>query len=540
MILNYKNDASVTPQMAMDVAKAYLERFWPDHQAVLVVHLKGHQEASDEEINQEDEDYDGAYQGGIHIHACINSVNMMTGRKVDRSDVDLALRKDAANDIAYDLYGIAKFDWREAVRIARARAKEESEDRGADNAYNSAEQHMHRDGRESELDVLRKKILRCAMTSKNRRDFEDRLNQEGITLMRNTPKTISYRYKDGPKGTVRGGTLGYYYTAKYIDELLAYNCRMALLQDLDGSGYPEIDLARLRRLRKTDKDSYKLARQLGLEMAEGAYWRASEMEIRLRIAIGFVQRQNQAGIGCRGAELCINGYIVQTDERLQKMYDMLSLSKELSQMYGCGTRKEFTDKATEIASQIDENRTELRKNRKIESALKDKLARKEALVQAMKRVEEGLGTAEEMNQAKRLLYRNGYKTADFGTHAAALRLRTEVRVAKEKLEEQQQHTRSLYYEQRNLQRVHDGLWACVQYNQALDYEAMYYGPDPMWMQRLDEQLEQQRDNIHAWTEAQDRGFRDMTVDSLLEVAGKRANEESKMADQADGVVEKLI
>ena len=209
-------------------------------------------------------------------------------------------------------------------------------------------------------------------------------------------------------------------------------------------------------------------------------------------------------------------------------------------MYGCGTRKEFTDKATEIASQIDENRTELRKNRKIESALKDKLARKEALVQAMRRVEEGLGTAEEMNQAKRLLYRNGYKTADFGTHAAALRLRTEVRVAKEKLEEQQQHTRSLYYEQRNLQRVHDGLWACVQYNQALDYEAMYYGPDPMWMQQLDEQLEQQRDNIHAWTEEQDRGFRDMTVDSLLEVAGKRANEESKMADQADGLVEKLI
>jgi len=156
---------------------------------------------------------------GYHFHGCINSVDMVTGKKVDRTDADLIERKDKVNELAFEMYGIEPFNWREAVKNARKREKEEQRS-GKGNRYNQVEEDIHASGRSSELDELRMKILRNAMIAKSRKEFEECMKADGVLMPRNTENTVSFTYKEGKKGTVRGVRLGDYYTAECSKNLI--------------------------------------------------------------------------------------------------------------------------------------------------------------------------------------------------------------------------------------------------------------------------------------------------------------------------------
>lgn len=425
LVINYKNIEGVTPDMVMSDGREYLEHFYPNHLAIMSVHC--------------DND-------GYHFHACINSIDMETGYKIDRSKQDIADRKDFVNQVAYERHGIEPFDWRAAVENKKATEMEEHPT-GKDENYNYAEQLMHDDGRQSELDGLREKILRTAFSVQSRQEFEERLKQDyGITMPRNTNNTVSFKYKEGAKGTVRGRKLGDYYSAEMIDKIIEYNRTNVQEQD-------QAPRMRFEDINQIARDkNYILAQSYGLKMPQKEFNEKSEAELRVRVAIAFIKKQTESNYKIENDKISINGVEIKTDERLQKMYDASVAAEICRSKFDCKDINDMEKRSQEFEDKLAGLKVELRKERKIESSLKKQYEQKQALYDAINTVYNGAGTPEDINKAKHLLYRNGIKQEEFKDVKTIDKISREVADAKNRLEEQSEKTKDIFFKTKELQK----------------------------------------------------------------------------------------
>ena len=498
IVINFKSIENVTPEMGMDVGRAYIEHYYPNHQAVMAIHI--------------DEN------GDIHFHGCVNSVDFITGKKVDRSREELAERKDKVNEIAYEMYGIEPFAWREAVEAKREEEKRQELTGKADN-YNATEKAMHQEGRLSELDELRKKILRIALVAQSRQEFEERLQREyGITMPRNTEKTVSFKYKEGKTGTVRGRTLGDYYTAEFIDKMIAYNRSHTTTYFDEQTDAPIMNIDDVDKIAKGR--NYILAQSYGMDIPEKDFHRMSEPTLIVRVAIAFVKFQNDNGISYRNGKVYLGNMEVKTDARLQRMADAMSAAQACQEKYGCQTTNDIENKQTELEERLQDMKVELRKERKIETSLKEKLARKEELLSAMEMVFHNRGTPEEMNQARRRLYRNGITKEQFHDPETLARIEEEVERAKSALAEQQAKTKGLFFSQKDMERSIASIENALSGIQLAYDPKFYYGTDV-----------QQHLTIAPEMQPQERSFEDLLHQAA---ARSRQEETTKRKGQGDG------
>lgn len=490
-VINFKGIENVTPKMAMEIGKSYLKHFYPNHQSVLAVH------------------FDKKY---CHIHICINSVDMETGKKIDRTDKELMDRKDYVNHIAFELYGIEPFNWRAAVNKKRKEEKEETIEVKGDN-YNFAEQQMHKNNRISELDELREKILRTALESSNREEFEEKLwDKYSISMPRNTEKTVSFKYKEGKKGTVRGRTLGEYYTAEFIDKVLYYN----QTQINKSENQEPKNLANLfNDIKKIAFErNYTLAQKYGLRMSRETFDKFSEPEIIVRVAFAFVKKQEQSGIKIEGNQVYICGIKVETDKRLQEMYDAGVEAEKCRKQYGCKTIREFEKKKDELENSLVEIKTELRKERKIEKELKNKLQRNESLYNAINIVYKGIGTNEEINHAKHILYRNGFKKEQFNSSSTVDEIFMRLHKSQNTMNEQINKVKEIYSRQKRLQDEIERFQSVIVGIYLVNSPKFYYGSNLAKGFEATHKIKQ--------SNAEDN-YNQMNVDNLIYLARERAS-----------------
>ncbi|MBQ4572005.1 MAG: relaxase/mobilization nuclease domain-containing protein [Clostridia bacterium] len=488
-VINFKGIENVTPKMAMTIGKCYLKQFYPKHQSVLAVHL--------------DKKY-------CHIHICTNSVNMETGKKIDRTDKDLIERKDYVNHISYELYGIEPFNWRAAVRKKREQEKNETLEVKGDN-YNYAEQQMHKNNRVSELDKLREKILRTALESTTREEFEKKLRDKyNVSMPRNTEKTVSFKYNEGKKGIIRGRTLGEYYTAEFIDKILFYNL-IRKNGNSNSNVIPDVlnDMEEIAYER-----NYELAQKYGFEWSRIVFESISEPEIMTKVSVHILKEQKVSGIQIYDNQLYISGVKVETDKRLQMMFDANFQAARCQNQYGCKSVKEFEEKKDNLESQWDELNISLHKERKIEKELKKKLQKNENLYHSFLMVYNGTGTVEEQKHARYVLYRNGYKKEEFDILTTLDKITEELNKSKNNVEKQSQKLKEIYADKMRTQNEIDKFVFVLDSVKLANNPKFYYGND------LDKCFEPIYEKEQSNTEKE---YSEMSVNELIEVVQERAN-----------------
>ena len=199
-----ENGGKLTAEFAEKIADEYFKKQYGNHEYILATHTdKKH----------------------IHCHAIINAVNFENGKKIQHSNKDLADMKDHVNDVA-EQYGVSRFDWKEAVKLKRQKAKEERASSAKE--LTQAEKYIQeRHGAEwtssSWKETLRDKIDEAKGQCTSRTEFEKYLSENyGIEMPRNTNKTVSFKHPAVDE-TVRGVKLGAEYTAESIDRALNEN-----------------------------------------------------------------------------------------------------------------------------------------------------------------------------------------------------------------------------------------------------------------------------------------------------------------------------
>lgn len=148
----------------------------------------------------------------LHIHAIINAVSFIDGRKIHHTNKDLSDEKDEINKIA-EHYGLSAFDWRSAVKEKREKAKRNTPTK---NKLTAAEKHIQENSPEdfkekSWKEALRQQINEAKQHSHNRREFSEYLYKHyGVTMPRNTNETVSFLRKEAEENEkpVRGAKLG--------------------------------------------------------------------------------------------------------------------------------------------------------------------------------------------------------------------------------------------------------------------------------------------------------------------------------------------
>ena len=199
-----ENGGKLDAELAEKIANEYFEKQYGKHEYILATHTdKGH----------------------IHCHAIINAVNFESGKKIQHSNKDLANMKDRVNDVA-EKYGVSRFDWKQAVKEKREKAKQERANEAKE--LTQAEKYIReRHGEEwsttSWKETLRKKIDEAKGVCTSRAEFVKYLyDNYGIEMPRNTNKTVSFKHPAVDE-TVRGVKLGAEYTAESIDRALNEN-----------------------------------------------------------------------------------------------------------------------------------------------------------------------------------------------------------------------------------------------------------------------------------------------------------------------------
>jgi hypothetical protein len=194
----------LTVELAEKIANEYFEKQYGHHEYILATHT--------------DKEH-------IHCHAIINAVSFESGKKIQHKNKDLADMKDHVNDVA-EKYGVSRFDWKQAVKLKREKAKQELADK-AKELTQSEKYIQDRHGEEwtssSWKETLRNKIDEAKTQCTSRAEFEKYLLESyGIEMPRNTNKTVSFKHPAVDE-TVRGVKLGAEYTAENIDRALNEN-----------------------------------------------------------------------------------------------------------------------------------------------------------------------------------------------------------------------------------------------------------------------------------------------------------------------------
>jgi hypothetical protein len=199
-----ENGGKLNGELAEKIASEYFVKQYGHHEFVLATHT--------------DKEH-------IHCHAIINAVSFESGKKIQHSNTDLADMKDHVNDVA-EKYGVSRFDWKQAVKKKREKAKEgittEPKELTQSEKY-IQDRHGGEWSTSSWKETLRNKIDEAKEKCTSRTEFAKYLLENyGIEMPRNTNKTVSFKHPAVDE-TVRGVKLGSEYTAESIDKILKRN-----------------------------------------------------------------------------------------------------------------------------------------------------------------------------------------------------------------------------------------------------------------------------------------------------------------------------
>lgn len=144
----------------------------------------------------------------VHSHIIVNAVSFADGRKLDIRNAQYAKMKDIANDLGHQM-GFSVLDFRKPAK----------------NRITSAERHIELKGGTSWKQELREVISLAIAETTNIQDFEDYLGEYGVTLTRNTDRTIAFKHPKQDQA-IRGDRLGDAYTKGAIIHELTENRRI--------------------------------------------------------------------------------------------------------------------------------------------------------------------------------------------------------------------------------------------------------------------------------------------------------------------------
>lgn len=134
----------------------------------------------------------------VHSHIIVNSVSFEDGKKLNIRNHQYGQMKDIANEEGVKR-GFSSLDFR----------------RPSANRIPSSERHIELKGGTSWKEELREVIQLAKQETSTMADFEKYINRYGVTLTRNTEKSIAYKHPHKEKA-IRGERLGAEYTKEEI------------------------------------------------------------------------------------------------------------------------------------------------------------------------------------------------------------------------------------------------------------------------------------------------------------------------------------
>ena len=144
----------------------------------------------------------------VHSHIIVNAVSFADGRKLDIRNAKYAKMKDIANDLGHQM-GFSVLDFRKPAK----------------DRITSAERHIELKGGTSWKQELREVITLAKAETTTIQDFEAYLGEYGVTLTRNTDRTIAFKHPKQDQA-IRGDRLGDAYTKGAIIHELTENRRI--------------------------------------------------------------------------------------------------------------------------------------------------------------------------------------------------------------------------------------------------------------------------------------------------------------------------
>ncbi len=168
---------NISPEEAHRLTEELAQQAFPDNEYIIATHMDKHH---------------------VHCHIIVNSVSFVNGKMLHYSNSDYAKLKDLSNEIAAK-YGYSTLDFRKP-----------SADR-----IKSEERRVVLKGGTSWKEELREVIAEAPKLCNNMDEFEKHLNKYGVTIARNTAKTISFLHPQKKK-PIRGNKLGKAYTKEAI------------------------------------------------------------------------------------------------------------------------------------------------------------------------------------------------------------------------------------------------------------------------------------------------------------------------------------
>lgn len=164
---------NVSSKAHHEYAEAMAKRLFPSYECVIATH-------TDTET--------------VHSHIIVNAVNFDNGKKLDIRNNEYGHMKDLANEMGVER-GFSPLDFRHSAK----------------DRIPSRERWVTLHGGTSWKEELREVITEAKTQTTNMADFEKHLNNYGVTLTRNTDKTIAYKHPNKERA-IRGEKLGQDYT----------------------------------------------------------------------------------------------------------------------------------------------------------------------------------------------------------------------------------------------------------------------------------------------------------------------------------------
>ena len=168
---------NISPAEAHRLTEELAQQAFPDNEYIIATHTDKHH---------------------VHCHIIVNSVSFVNGKMLHYSNSDYGKLKDLSNEIAAK-YGYSTLDFR---KKAADRIKSE-------------ERRIILKGGTSWKEELREVIAEALKVCETMEDFEKHLGKYGVTITRNTARTISFLHPHKKK-PIRGSRLGQVYTKEAI------------------------------------------------------------------------------------------------------------------------------------------------------------------------------------------------------------------------------------------------------------------------------------------------------------------------------------
>ncbi|MGN0499364.1 MAG: relaxase/mobilization nuclease domain-containing protein [Acutalibacteraceae bacterium] len=168
---------NITPEEATRLTEELAKKAFGDYEYIIATHTD---------------------RSHLHCHIIVNSVSFVTGKMLHLNNNEYGALKDLSNEIA-EKYGYSTLDFRKP----------------AEDKISTEEKHITLNAGTSWKEELREVIAEALMKCTTMEKFEKHLNQYGVTLARNTAKTISFKHPAKQKA-IRGDKLGAGYTKEAI------------------------------------------------------------------------------------------------------------------------------------------------------------------------------------------------------------------------------------------------------------------------------------------------------------------------------------